>query len=216
MISNQLIELIGEQEYLNAIDSIRIGKSTSVDFAHDIQYHFETLKFDETTIWQTWKELVYELPTYSIWMYVNMFYSNQATEEQKNELNKILSDLLESGSPQQIEAVKYALWVDFFEDPKTVEGCWTYLERTIKTDLAKRHLMEISGPVPYYLKKTYYEFFLGTHDQRVQLQTGLTRSCTDVFGAIDVDEALKLAEEIEKLDAEIDLADLKVLLRSKT
>jgi len=216
MIREDLIDLIGEEEYLSAVQSFRTGTATSVEFAHDIQYHFEQLGFSEEQKWQTWKELVYEIPCYSIWLYVNMFYVNQTTEAQKNELLRILTDLLENGNVAQVNAVKYALWVDFFEDPSTVEKCWNHLTETIKTEAARNHLMEISGPVPYGLKRTYYESSLGTHSHRIDLQTGLKRSCIDIYGDIDVTHALHLVEEIERVDAEIDMSEVRALLKTIT
>jgi hypothetical protein len=216
MAREDLIDLIGKELYLKAVQSFTSGTTESIDFGHDIPYHFERLKLTRDDEWATWKELVYDLPSYSIWMYVNLFYVNHATETQRMELLPIFVDLIENGNLSQVEATKYSLWVDFFEDPSTVEECWTYLASNIKSGPGWDTLMEISGPVPYNLKKPCYELFLETHSRRLTLRVALGRSCSDAYGDVDVKHALFLVGEIENVDPEVDMADVRALLTAST
>ncbi|MET1075102.1 MAG: hypothetical protein ABWY11_20815, partial [Umezawaea sp.] len=95
------------------------------------------------------------------------------------------------------EPVTYALWVDWFEDPASVETAFAEmvvgLDELTEGPLRRaRRVLVVSGPVPWRLKHDLYRRAAGTPVLHEALFHGLRGSLHDVYGDLDREAALDL------------------------
>jgi hypothetical protein len=105
-------------------------------------------------------------------------------------------------APESAEPVTYSLWVDWFEDPITVEGAFAEVMAR-PDDLAdgplrrNRRVLSVSGPVPWRVKRTAYEAAATVPELHLALFHGLLGSRYDVYGDLDAPAALGLLRRLE-------------------
>ncbi|MCS7483343.1 hypothetical protein ACFFQW_36985 [Umezawaea endophytica] len=105
-------------------------------------------------------------------------------------------------APESAEPVTYSLWVDWFEDPATVDTAFAEvvvgLDELAEGPLRRaRRVLVVSGPVPWRLKRDLYRRAASTPVLHEALFHGLRGSLHDVYGDLDRDEALGLLAEVD-------------------
>lgn len=115
-------------------------------------------------------------------------------------------------SPEPLEAVRYSLWVDWFEDPSTVRAAFAQVlgnevDRLRAADRldelaggplfrrAERVLRE-SGPVPWTVKHRLYTDLAALESLHPALFCGILASYHDVHGDLDPIAALDLLRRL--------------------
>ncbi len=101
--------------------------------------------------------------------------------------------------PSSAEPVTYSLWVDWFEDPATVDTAFAEvvvgLDELAEGPLRRaRRVLAVSGPVPWRLKHDLYRRAANTPVLHEALFLGLRGSLHDVYGDLDREAALGLLE----------------------
>lgn len=95
------------------------------------------------------------------------------------------------------DPVSYILWVDFFENSKTVDEAWYGLMQFTNEETALLRLLHCIGPVPYNLKETLYLNLIQKTKNHSKILTSLLLSTTDVFGSIDKTKAELLLSKLQ-------------------
>ncbi|MEQ9090684.1 MAG: hypothetical protein RIE52_06310 [Balneola sp.] len=137
-------------------------------------------------------------------IYVN--YWRELFNFEKEEFWENIIEILNSKKDYPKEPIIYALWCDFFEDPRTVNQSWNALVTNETTDEVLKIVLVNSGPVPFNLKKELYYRLLGSDYWHKYIFKSLLHSQFDVYGDIDTQESLKIlgklniSKETEHLD----------------
>jgi len=104
-------------------------------------------------------------------------------------------------APESAEAITYSLWVDWFEDYRTVE---TAFAQVLGNDAGRlrsgdeallrraRRVLEVSGPVPWELKEPVYQAVVDMPELQAAVFRGLLLSYRDLYGNIEPESALRL------------------------
>ena len=100
-------------------------------------------------------ELFERSPEYGICMELKMAFNEMSIEIRDYLWEKYRYYLL-SGTDKQKEQIKYSLWVDFFEDPETVDEAWSKIVTNNSEINVLRQVLSISGPVPFEKKDKLY------------------------------------------------------------
>ncbi|GAA0241830.1 hypothetical protein GCM10009527_043090 [Actinomadura nitritigenes] len=124
----------------------------------------------------------------------------------------------------------YSLWVDWFEDAKTVETAFTAvlgkdidllrdpcaLDEPDRTAFHRRacRVLEVSGPVPWPIKFPIYEAASGRADLHPSLFKGLLSSYHDFHGRLEPDAALDLMRRLDLPDGTEHRAALRTVLQA--
>jgi hypothetical protein len=119
-------------------------------------------------------------------------------------------------APRMAKNLTYSLWVDWFEDTKTVATAFTAVlgkdldllrdsDALDEADRAAFHrrvcrILEVSGPVPWPIKVPVYEAASGRADLHPSLFKGLLFSYHDFYGRLEPDAALDLLRRLELPD----------------
>lgn len=131
-------------------------------------------------------------------------------------------------SPEAPEAVRYSLWVDWFEDPSTAKVAFAEtlgndvgrLGRSGRLDelavgplfrRAERVLYD-SGPVPWAIKHGLYLDVLQLEELHLALFQGVLASYQDAHGNLEPAAALALLNRLKLPQDTPDLASLKAVL----
>jgi hypothetical protein len=159
---------------------------------------------------------VYErMPCYAVLMYSTGPFAEDFRDEEKERFWAAYRRLLEQPERRLAEPVLYSLWVDYFEDPSTVEEAWR--ETTAQTgdwEPRIRRLLPVSGPVPYALKAPLYLRLLPDRRFHEPILEGLVGGARDVFGKLDATKALQIVDKL-RLPA-TQTAELRRELESRT
>jgi hypothetical protein len=94
------------------------------------------------------------------------------------------------------DPVGYVLWVDFFEDPQTVEETWLGLLNNYTDDKSLPRLIVHAGPVPYELKEPVYKSLLSDTKNHESIFNSLLYSAYDVYGQIDKGKAARILAQL--------------------
>jgi hypothetical protein len=106
---------------------------------------------------------------------------------------------LESGDEPLAHAASYSLWVDWLEDPSTVERAWQAMIAAPPERRRTERLVEISGPVPWKLKAPLLDEL--ARDPRFHPAIRkLTGARDEVLGQLDEDGAKALARRVGGFD----------------
>lgn len=97
--------------------------------------------------------------------------------------------LLKFGNDKQKEQIEYSLWVDFFEDPETVDRAWGNLVESYQDIELLRQLLRISGPVPFDKKDIVYLKLIKDKQNHEYIFLSLKGSFFDVCGQINIQRA---------------------------
>jgi hypothetical protein len=104
--------------------------------------------------------------------------------------------------------IKYSLWCDWFEDPTTVGEAWDQLIEGAN-GRALRRLLEMSGPVPWALKKDVLKRLAPEPAWQQTVFSSLLYAAFDSYGKIDKVEAGEVLEQLEISKDHEDLDRLK-------
>lgn len=120
--------------------------------------------------------------------------------------------------PEPSDAVLYSLWVDWFEDPATVERAFAEVlgndvaalgggdERLLRRAAA---VLRESGPVPWRFKHPVYEAATEVPALRPAVYRGLLTSYHDIYGFLEIGPALALLDRLDLPPDTEHLADLR-------
>jgi hypothetical protein len=128
-----------------------------------------------------------------------------------------------AGYRQRLEApdpagpVEYSLWVDHFEDRRTVAAAWAAMidDEPPSTERALRRttrVLPISGPVPWQLKHPYYVSLLPVPELHPALFQALLASYRDVYGSLEPRPALALLDQLRLPEGTPHLRSLRTVL----
>lgn len=95
------------------------------------------------------------------------------------------------------DPVSYVLWVDFFEDERTVRESWQGLVNNYSERESLLRLLECAGPVPFDLKSMVYESLLNDRETHTIILNSLLYSAYDAFGKIDKDGTRKILAKLK-------------------
>ncbi|WP_067816535.1 hypothetical protein [Actinomadura kijaniata] len=124
-------------------------------------------------------------------------------------------------APEEPEALTYSLWVDWFEDVRTVGTAFgETLGRDVEALRAPapgllhraRHVLDNSGPVPWELKRPVYGTAVDVPELRQALFRGLLHGYHDVYGKLEPSEALALLRRLRLPEGTEHLAALESVL----
>jgi hypothetical protein len=131
-------------------------------------------------------------------------------------------------SPVAPEAVRYSLWVDWFEDPSTAKvafaetlgndvrrlGACGRLEELTGGPLFRRaeRVLQDSGPVPWGIKHGLYRDVVQLEALHTALFRGILASYQDAHGDLEPASALAILNQLRLPDNTPDLASLKAVL----
>jgi hypothetical protein len=93
-------------------------------------------------------------------------------------------EALDSPDDRLAEPAAYSLWVDYFENPPTVEEAWREMLHE-PTDRRLERLLHASGPVPWQLKAPLFERLSRAPRWHPFIRLALDAAETDVFGQSD-------------------------------
>lgn len=116
--------------------------------------------------------------------------------------------LLAQPDERLAEPLAYSLFVDFYEDPATVDEAWAETGAADPREPRRlERVLESSGPVPFTLKERLYERLVDDPRWHPHLFRSLLRSAIDTYGDLDERKArnwlqrLDLAPDTPGLDA---------------
>jgi hypothetical protein len=133
-------------------------------------------------------ELFDRSPEYAICIELKMAFNEMSTKI-RNILWKKYKDYLLTGTDKQKEQIKYSLWVDFFEDPETVDEAWSKIVTESSEIDILRQVLSISGPVPFDKKDKLYLKVIADKTNHKYILESLVGSFFDVFGQINFQRA---------------------------
>ncbi len=165
MTLNDVIELIGKQEYSQLVVAAHrvasdTGKRGAAGLNSDVIHEICTLIWwdnDAMTPDQKARltlQIYEDVPCYVLLMYVKTHYKDFDIQTRGFVWGKF-RDWLSADDDALAGPAGYSLWVDFFEDPGTVEEAWQSLVPDSVAEKLLQRVLIYSGPVPFRLKVTY-------------------------------------------------------------
>ena len=145
-------------------------------------------------------ELFERTPEYAICMELKMAFREMSLKI-RNILWEKYKEYLLAGTDKQKEEIKYSLWVDFFEDPETVDEAWSKIVNDNSEINILRQVLSISGPVPFDKKDKLYLRVIADKKNHNYILDSLVGSFFDVFGQINFQRARVLLPTL-KVDKE--------------
>ena len=127
-------------------------------------------------------------PEYGICSELKMCFSELNSDERVKLWNNY-KEYLKTENNQQKEQIKYSLWVDFFEDPRTVNEAWDNLVGNYSEEIVLRELLSVSGPVPFDKKDELYQKLIKNKTNHQSILESLVGSFFDFYGDINVARA---------------------------
>lgn len=108
-------------------------------------------------------ELYNICPSFSLLSTLKCFYWENLFESAKKEFWKNVISIFNSNKEYLIKPIEYSLWCDFFEDTRTVKETWNNLVSKDVSDSVLKIVLNVSGPVPFNLKKPLYYRLIGSN-----------------------------------------------------
>lgn len=149
-------------------------------------------------------EIYEDMPCYAHLISLNMEYAYFSLAERKHTIEKIYH-YLSLGNNTYFKPIEYSLWCDFFEDDSTVTEVWSGLIKANENKKIYTSLLNVSGPVPFYLKNKLYELLLDNKEYHYMIFNSLLYSYYDYYGKIDIGKARQIMDilEIDKTIKEV-------------
>jgi hypothetical protein len=175
------------------------NESTASGVPHDLAGR---LWFDGTEVFDerltVAVELYWRMPCYANLMYWPYEDFDEATRARMwDAFREFLSDPRDAVA----EPVAYRLWVDHFEDTRTVERAWR--EVSGPQEPRRPRLLRVlpaSGPVPWTLKESLYAQLSKEGGWNDSLLAGLYGSCIDIDGSLEREPALRILRALGASD----------------
>jgi hypothetical protein len=136
-----------------------------------------------------------DMPCYAYLMNLNSQFHNLSKEE-KNLFWQWVRAQLDSEDTAIKSPLGYSLWCNFFEDPQTVAEAWAKLLKPLPSDIALQMLLNVSGPVPFDLKKQIYDMLVDKPVWHPYIFQSLLHSQFDVYGKIDKQAARQILQKL--------------------
>jgi hypothetical protein len=145
-------------------------------------------------------ELYRLLPSYSNLMYWPYDTFDDATQAAHwDAFRSFLADPNEAIG----DFAAYRLWVDYFEDPATVERAWREVSDAQEPRRPRlERVVPGSGPVPWDLKERLYRDLVDEGGWHNEVFEALFTSCFDVYGQIDREPARELLARLRHVDVD--------------
>jgi hypothetical protein len=142
-----------------------------------------------------------EMPCYATLMYMKVHFAD-LPDELRQKLWTAYRAALASDDPRVADPVSYVLWVDFFEDPSTVDEAW---RETARWDLPPWHrrlrrVLDVAGPVPWPHKEALFEHLVGDPSWHAPIARALIGSAFDVYGHLDAAAARRWLDRLQLRD----------------
>jgi hypothetical protein len=156
----------------------------------DVPHELADLWYDESTSTGAKLDLalrIYaEMPDYATLMYIKSHY-DELDGDLRRKLWSAFRAALESDDSRVADPVAYALWVDFFEDPGTVDEAWHAMTRRDVAGWERRlrRVLGAAGPVPWPHKEALFEELAGDTSWHRHILEALVGSAFDVYGQLD-------------------------------
>ncbi|WP_346356095.1 hypothetical protein [Azotosporobacter soli] len=129
-----------------------------------------------------------ELPAYALLAGIAEHWKELGASE-RNSVWARFRGYLYSDEESVSRPVEYTLWCDYFENPKRVAEAWLQMLTPPRSLKQVEKLLFVSGPVPYWLKKTLYEEIIQEDNYHEAIFTSLLGSRFDILGDIDKADA---------------------------
>jgi hypothetical protein len=189
----ELVELVGPDRYRAACERAWNGPADEMwpddlaDVPHDIAdlWDLDELPLAERLALAL--RAFREMPCYANAMYVKHAHDDLGPAERAM-LWDAYRAALDSDREPLAAAAEYSLWVDFFEDPSTVEEAWREMTREPSERRLER-LLESAGPVPWKLKEPLFEQLFRNPRWHPFIRAALAASANDVYGQDDPEAA---------------------------
>lgn len=139
-------------------------------------------------------ELYRAMPCYGNLMFIRNGYDALSRDKDAKRLFWDQYRNLLSGENEQLaEPVANTLFVDYFEDPDTVEESWEQLAGSDElNERGLQRVLEESGPVPWHLKAHLFRRLVRDQTWHGWIFQSLVSSTFAGFGDIDVPAAAKI------------------------
>ncbi|MEA2195334.1 MAG: hypothetical protein QOG42_1768, partial [Solirubrobacteraceae bacterium] len=126
-----------------------------------------------------------EMPCYANTIALHGFYGEFAHADRERLWDAYRSALADEDD-RLADPVSYSLWVDFFEDPATVEEAWRQTTRRDVDPWGRRlaRVLEIAGPVPWALKEELFAALAAEPRWHPAILRAIAGSAFDAFGAL--------------------------------
>ena len=196
------------EEFLDEASKVRsyapkVGKSSKSNemysslMIHDISDGITDLDISDKAIIDLMFEVYEMAPSYSVLMYLVMMYDNLNLELKEYIMNRYADYLFQDDEHLSVP-VGYSLWVDYFEGDDRVEFCYNAIFGRMKQEYNDiKKLIDVSGPVPYHLKKDLYYTLTTDRIYHDLVYDGIVNSISDVYGHIPLEEATILLGKLE-------------------
>ena len=187
----RFLEAHGRLNQLDGKDSLRDARSV----IYSVVSRLEESQAPNARVLYLLLSFFEDLPDYRFMMGVKMQFSTY-NDEEKHSFWQWARNILESGNDAQKEAFAYALWVDFFEDPQTVDEAWQALLFPLPNEKALQTILIYSGPVPWEQKWSLFLDLQNRTDMHYYIFRSILHSQFDVYGKIDQHEALQTLSKL--------------------
>lgn len=104
---------------------------------------------------------------------------------QRDRLWAFFRDAVAGPDSALADPILYALWVDFFEDPDTVEDAWSAMTAAETPTSGIDRVLPRAGPVPWASKAPLLQALLPDPARHDAIHAALVGSAFDVYGQID-------------------------------
>jgi hypothetical protein len=153
-----------------------------------------------------------EMPCYANTIALHGFYGEFAVGE-RDALWEAYRTWLASDDDRLADPIAHSLWVDFFEDPATVQEAWRAVTRTDVGVWERRveRVLRVAGPVPWHVKAPLLEELAGIPRMHQAVFGALAGSAFDLLGQLGP-EAGGLLQRLALPDDTPDLAALRARL----
>lgn len=148
-----------------------------------------------------WMLLFLEIPTYATLMNLRLDCWIDGDLALKEWICRQYATVLLHGSQKQRDAIRYSLWVDYFEDPVDAPIMFARLLAAMPFEHTADVLLS-SGPIPWSVKREAYMRAVRVPSLHAALATGLVGSFYDFYGQVDAFEARALFQQITVEDAD--------------
>jgi hypothetical protein len=213
MNKEQLIQRVGREAYAAACEEAKRtaaatlrGSGPNLCLPHDLTDMVWDSNLGPAEKVALVFELYFDMPGYAHLMYLSGYYDG-LPQAVKHDILKRYQAILNEVDDMYSAPVEYSLWVDFFEDLRTVEEAWHALFDGNENERLIERVLRVSGPVRCDLKARLYERLIDDPRWHVAISLSLLYSIHDAYGRIDLEAArsvfakLKLAPETEHLEA---------------
>ncbi len=193
-----LISHIGEPRFREACAQARQqGQDLSFysDVPHDIWWLLHDSDIQPSDRLHTMLDIYRDMPCYTLLMYIAAYFDSFTPEDQAHFWSWARQHL-EANDPQYSVPLAYALWCDFFEDPRYVAATWQALTQPRPEQQALETILIHSGPVPFELKQPLYAELMHDPHWHYFIYRSLLHSTFDVEGKVDRDAARELLQQL--------------------